>query len=468
MDFTPNPIAFSVLGFGIRWYAVLICAGILLASAIGLFRIKRRGISRNDYLDVILYSVPLGIIGARAWYVIFEWQQYHSLFDVLNIRAGGLGIHGGMIVSMLTAFIVCRVKHISFLDCMDTAVPCAALAQAIGRWGNFFNQEAYGTVTNLPWAIVIDGNHVHPTFLYESIWCLFLFIFLSIKDRKKKFRGQTLTLYMILYSLERFFVEQLRVDSLLYGPSKLVLALKKAGLDPSQVPGVEHFGPFLLYPFRTAQCFSLCAIALGLLLYLILMLVKVKPPKKFVPAYDYVPVGEYYDDDEYLPEDYDVDYEDDYEDPAGVYDDRDYDGYDDTKPDPYHDSEYDRYDAGEPELYQEPETLSVEETVQSEPESPESGMAAVEDDRTEPTADGGSVMEEPETAAAAPEDRTAASERVPEEPEAAASSKGHEYYAELVFPSHSKEGDAPAHDSSNDGPSFAAIDFSGRNEKREE
>ncbi len=283
-NFTPDPVAFSVLGIDIRWYAILVCSGILLASAITLLRIPRRDISRDDALDIILFAVPMCIIGARAWYVFFERANYHNFIEVINIRAGGLAFHGGLMAGLLTVFIVCRVKHLSFLDCMDTALPCIALGQAIGRWGNFFNQEAYGTPTELPWAITVGGVHVHPTFLYESIWCLLLFIVLSIADRKKVFRGQILSLYMILYSLERFFVEQLRTDSLLYGPEKMVMALKSAGLDPSGVEGVRHLGPFLVYPFRTAQAFSLAAILLGLLLYLILSLVKVRAPGKRIAA----------------------------------------------------------------------------------------------------------------------------------------------------------------------------------------
>lgn len=278
MNYTPDPVAFSVMGIEIRWYAILVCAGIILASAITLLRIPRRNISRDDTLDVILFSVPMCIIGARAWYVFFERANYHTLIDVLNIRAGGLAYHGGMIAGLITAFIVCRVKHISFLDCVDTALPCIALGQAIGRWGNFFNQEAYGTPTDLPWAITVEGVRVHPTFLYESLWCLLLFFILSAADKRKAFRGQTMSLYLILYSAERFFVEQLRTDSLLAGPKPLVYALKRVGLDPSRAEGVLHVGPFLVYPFRTAQAVSLSAILLGVLLYFVFRKLRIRAP----------------------------------------------------------------------------------------------------------------------------------------------------------------------------------------------
>ncbi|MDD7409262.1 MAG: prolipoprotein diacylglyceryl transferase [Anaerovoracaceae bacterium] len=270
MNFTPNPVAFTIFGLDIRWYAILICAGMILAVVISMHRAPKRGITQDDLLDTVLISVPVGIVGARAWYVIFEWENYHSLYDVVNIRAGGLAIQGGLIFGMIAAFFVCRHKRISLLAVLDLAIPTVALAQAIGRWGNFFNQEAHGTATDLPWGIMIDGVKVHPTFLYESIWCLLLFIVLSIIDGRKKFRGQTFSLYLILYSLERFFVEQLRTDSLLAGPEKLVMPLKEAGYDPAAVPGVLHAGDFLIYPFRTAQFISLIAIIAGAILYIVM------------------------------------------------------------------------------------------------------------------------------------------------------------------------------------------------------
>lgn len=270
MNFTPDPVAFTVFGIGIRWYAILICAGMIIGTIIAMKRAPSRGISADDLLDCVLVALPVGIVGARAWYVIFEWENYHSFFDVINIRAGGLAIQGGLIFGIIAAWLMCRHKRISILTVLDTAVPSIALGQAIGRWGNFFNQEAHGTPTDLPWGIMIDGVKVHPTFLYESLWCLMLFILLSVIDNRKKFRGQTLCLYLVLYSLERFFVEQLRTDSLLTGPSDLVMPLKAAGYDPSVVDGVIHIGNFLVYPFRTAQFISLIAFIIGIVLYRIL------------------------------------------------------------------------------------------------------------------------------------------------------------------------------------------------------
>ena len=270
MDFTPNPVAFTIFGFEIRWYAILICAGMIIACTIAMKRAPRRGLIPDSLLDVFIFSIPVGIIGARAWYVFFNRADYHSFFDIINIRAGGLAIHGGLIFGALTAVLVCRYKKISFLDVADISIPCIALAQAIGRWGNFFNSEAHGGETSLPWAITVDGVKVHPTFLYESLWCLMLFFLLSYIDKRRKFPGQTLCLYAMLYSLERIFVEELRTDSLLVGPEKLVTALQSAGCDPQAVDGVLHIGNFLIFPAKTAQLVSLLAIILGAVLYMVL------------------------------------------------------------------------------------------------------------------------------------------------------------------------------------------------------
>lgn len=270
MDFTPNPVAFTLFGLDIRWYALLICAGMIIGSVIAYRRCPQRGIKPDDLLDTLLFSIPAGIVGARAWYVFFNRAYYHTFFDIINTRAGGLAIHGGLIFGILTAYIVCRYKKIGFLNMIDTAIPCVALAQAIGRWGNFFNSEAHGGPTDLPWGIIVDGVKVHPTFLYESIWCLMLFFVLSFIDKRKSFNGQTVCLYAILYSFERFFVEELRTDSLLIGPKSLVTALQKAGYDPTAVDGVLHIGNFLVFPAKTAQLISLLAIIIAAVLYFLL------------------------------------------------------------------------------------------------------------------------------------------------------------------------------------------------------
>lgn len=267
MQSTPNPVAITIFGLDIRWYAICICTGMILAVLIGLRRAPRHGIKPDDLLDVLLVCLPSAIIGLRVWYVAFNWENYHSFYEIINYRAGGLAIHGGLLFGFGAAYLMLRRKKIDFLQGFDLAAPCVALGQAIGRWGNYFNQEAHGTATDLPWAITIEGVKVHPTFLYESLWCLALFFLLSYVDGRRKFVGQTLSLYMILYSVERFLVEQLRTDSLLAGPSEQVLALQQSGFDPTGIEGVAHIGNFLIFPFRTAQMVSLLAIIAGAVLY---------------------------------------------------------------------------------------------------------------------------------------------------------------------------------------------------------
>lgn len=216
-----DPIAFTLFGLEIRWYGILISTGVLLGVFLATRRAPKHHIKSEDVLDLIIWMLPIGIIGARLYYVIFNWDYYSGdLKRIINIREGGLAIHGGLIFGFLTVLIFCAIKRIRFADMADLIIPEVALAQAIGRWGNFFNEEAYGSETNLPWAIVVDGHHVHPTFLYESIWCLILFFVLLYLAKKRKFPGQLVLLYGILYSIERFFVESLRTDSLMIGSLK--------------------------------------------------------------------------------------------------------------------------------------------------------------------------------------------------------------------------------------------------------
>lgn len=217
----PDPIAFTIAGIEIRWYGILIAGAMLLAVFISSRRAPRHGISEEDVLDTCLWMLPIGVIGARVYYVLFNLDMYHTFREAINIRNGGLAIHGGLIFGIITVILVCRRKKIRPLNMLDLMIPTVALAQSIGRWGNYFNGEAHGGPTDLPWGILVDGVKVHPTFLYESIWCLILFFFLSWWDRnRRKAYGQTLALYGIFYSVERFFVEALRTDSLMIGPFK--------------------------------------------------------------------------------------------------------------------------------------------------------------------------------------------------------------------------------------------------------
>lgn len=217
----PDPIAFSIGSIDIRWYGVLIALGMLLGVIISCKRAPQQGLTEDDVLDTVIWMLPAAVIGARLYYVLFNLSMYHSLADALNMRNGGLAIHGGLIFGIITVVIVCRYKKIKALNMIDLLMPVVALGQAIGRWGNFFNGEAHGGPTDLPWGILVDGVKVHPTFLYESIWCLILFIFLSwFAKNHRTFNGQILALYGVLYSIERFFVEALRTDSLMIGQFK--------------------------------------------------------------------------------------------------------------------------------------------------------------------------------------------------------------------------------------------------------
>lgn len=242
MPSPPGRVAFTVFGLPIMWYGILIAAALALATLVVYKRAWRHGVKPEKTIDFIIICVPAGLIGARLYYVAFNWDYFGGdLLRVVNIRAGGLAVHGGLILGFLAAFALCRLWDVKPLEALDLAAPSVALAQAVGRWGNYFNQEAYGGPTDLPWALAIDGQRVHPTFLYESLWCLLLFLFLLKIDGNRRFAGQTFLLYGMLYSLERFFVEQLRTDSLI-----------------------------LLGQFKQAQVFSAAAFAVCLALYAVL------------------------------------------------------------------------------------------------------------------------------------------------------------------------------------------------------
>ena len=217
----PEPVAFTIFGIDIMWYAVLITSGMIIATVICCVRAPKHDLTSYQISNFVIICIPAAIIGARRYYVVFNWEFYASdIKKILNIRGGGLAIHGGLIFAFVAVCILCAVWKLRPLNVLDLAVPCIAIAQAIGRWGNYFNSEAHGGPTDLPWAITVNGQSVHPTFLYESIWCFLLFFFLIYVDNRRKFEGQTLLLYGILYSAERFFVEALRTDSLMIGPFK--------------------------------------------------------------------------------------------------------------------------------------------------------------------------------------------------------------------------------------------------------
>lgn len=219
--YQPNPIAFTLFGQDIRWYGICIAFGMLAGLLIAYYRAPKHDIKSDHVIDLALISIPAGIVGARLYYVLLNWEFYGGdFFKIINLRSGGLAIHGGLILGILAAVICCKLWRISPLNLLDLMVPSIALAQAIGRWGNYFNQEAHGGPTDLPWGILVQGERVHPTFLYESLWCLLMFFVLIAIDNRSRFTGRAFLAYGVLYSFERFFVEQLRTDSLMVGSFK--------------------------------------------------------------------------------------------------------------------------------------------------------------------------------------------------------------------------------------------------------
>ena len=208
-----DPVAFEIFGLEIRWYAIFITFAMLLGVFLVSKQGKKEGFVENDLMDIFLCAFPLSIIGARLYYVLFRYSVYKGdVLSMLNIRQGGLAIHGGLIGAFIGGYFIVRKYGLNLWKTLDLYVPYLALGQAIGRWGNFMNQEAHGGPT---------GVRVHPTFLYESILDFVLFVFLIYIRKNKKFDGQMISIYLIVYSIGRFFIEGLRTDSLMIGSFKI-------------------------------------------------------------------------------------------------------------------------------------------------------------------------------------------------------------------------------------------------------
>lgn len=218
-----DKVAFSIFGVDVMWYGILIGLGFLLGLMVATKNAKKENISEDTMLDLMIISLPSSIIGARIYYVIFSLDEYmHDPIQIFNLRQGGLAIYGGLIAAFIAGYFFCKKKNIKFLKMADIVAPAIALGQGIGRWGNFINQEAFGSTTNLPWGVLIDGQKYHPTFLYESLGDFLIFGFLMYYFHKRKDKdGEVISLYMILYGILRFFVEGLRMDSLYIGPLRI-------------------------------------------------------------------------------------------------------------------------------------------------------------------------------------------------------------------------------------------------------
>ena len=225
-------VAFSIFGIDIYWYGIIIALAIMIALLILKLQDGKFGIEFNTILDLAIYLIPISLICARIYYVLFNLQQYtNNPLKIFNLRDGGMAIYGGIIGGLITCIIFCKKRKIEILNMLDYIVPVLALGQAIGRWGNFINIEAHGTETNsiFRMGIIENGTYmeVHPTFLYESIITFFLAILLlNIKDSEKikkdskkqlirKYPGQVTFIYLIVYSFARFFIEGIRTDSLM-------------------------------------------------------------------------------------------------------------------------------------------------------------------------------------------------------------------------------------------------------------
>ena len=238
LGLTLNPgKSFTVFGIEIAYYGVIIALGMLAGALVAYREAKKTGQKVDDYIDFTLYTLIAAIIGARIYYVIFEWDYYsaHPL-EIFNLRAGGLAIYGGVMASALTLFIFTKVKKLKFWLMADTAVQGLIIGQIIGRWGNFFNREAFGGYTDSLFAmqlpvseakgitqeliehlVTIDGVsyvQVHPTFLYAGTWNLLLFIGICLYKRHKKFDGEIFAIYLMGYGVGRFIIEGLRTDQL--------------------------------------------------------------------------------------------------------------------------------------------------------------------------------------------------------------------------------------------------------------
>ncbi len=236
--FRINPTAFSIGGFPIQWYGIIIVTGLILAMLYCFPKMRRFGVDSDRAVDAVIGGVIGGIIGARLYYVIWKWDEYKWDFkSIINTRNGGLAIYGGIIGALLVGLIICKIRKVKMLPMLDITVLGFLIGQGIGRWGNFVNQEAFGSNTdsflgmtggriqqflmNSSDASLVWNKPVHPCFLYESLWCILGFVLLSLYSKRRKYDGQIFLMYLAWYGAERFVVEGLRTDSLMLGNARV-------------------------------------------------------------------------------------------------------------------------------------------------------------------------------------------------------------------------------------------------------
>ena len=225
-----NRVAFTILNINIYWYSICILFGVITAYLLILNESKKHDINKNFINDLMFYALIIGIIGARLYYVLFNLDYYLSnVGEILKVYNGGLAIHGGIICGLITVYYYCKKKNYNFYRILDIAAPAVIIAQAIGRWGNFFNKEAYGSQTTLQFlksiyipnfiikGMYIDNSYYLPTFYFESILCIIGFILIMIIRKNKNIKlGFQIGFYFIYYGIIRFFIEILRTDSLMF------------------------------------------------------------------------------------------------------------------------------------------------------------------------------------------------------------------------------------------------------------
>jgi phosphatidylglycerol---prolipoprotein diacylglyceryl transferase len=242
-EFTSPGVGFPIGPLNLRWYGLLIASAVLIGLTLAQRLAQSRQLSPDLVGDLLIWLIVGAIPGARLYYVLFQWSYYSQHPDqILAIWRGGIAIHGAIIGGILAAILFSRVKRCSFWRLADIVAPALILGQAIGRWGNFFNSEAFGSPTDLPWKLFIpEGRrptgfesvgYYHPTFLYESLWNLMVFgllMVLFVKFPKAK-RGTLFLVYAIAYSIGRFWIEALRTDSLMFGPLKMAQMVSLVGI----------------------------------------------------------------------------------------------------------------------------------------------------------------------------------------------------------------------------------------------